>query len=911
MEARNLSGAPDVQAGDHPNSFTTIFHINTQIPRNGEPPTPVADLKDVIVDLPLGFVGDPLAAQRCTEAQLLVGGGTGCPLGSRVGSVIYYDGAGVHGTVSGTPERHEISALYNMVPEPGFPAQFGFTFFGIPVPIYATVAHTEAGYILRTLVPGVPKVTDEGAAVTLFGDPNVANGGSISPQAFITNPGDCTSGPLTTRFEADSWSQPGIYTSSESTAYPGITGCNLLRFEPAIALHPEVTQAEEPSGYEIDIKIPQSPNEFPALATPDLKNVTMTLPEGMTISPGAGDGLTGCEATGAHGIDTPSGEHKPNEAGEGEAIGPNGMAHLTAGHCPAASQVGTVQITTPVLEKPLEGRLYVAQPQCGGSAQPECTTADATNGTLYSLYLEAEGSGVIVKLKGQLSVNPTTGQLTATFTENPQLPVSDIVIHVKGGPRAPLANPRQCGPASASADLTPWSAPITPDATPSSAPFFVDWDGNGGACPATLPFAPTLSAGDTSPAAGHFSPFTLTLSRGDHQQDIERLQVKMPPGLVGMLSQVPLCPEPQAAQGTCPAASQVGTTTVAAGTGSQPLWVSGRVYLTGPYAGGPFGLTVVVPAVAGPFNLGNVVVRSTISIDPHTSAVTVTTGKLPQILDGIPLRIQTLNVTIDRPGFLFNPTSCTAKQITVAVNAEQGANATLTTPFAAEGCKNLAFKPTFKVSTKAKTSKAAGASLTVKVTSKGGPQPVGGGEANIAKVDLQLPKALPARLTTLQKACTEAQFDTNPAGCPAASAIGYAKAITPVLNVPLVGPAFLVSHGGAAFPDVEFILQGQGVTVELDGKTQIKKGITFSRFETVPDAPITSFETVLPQGPHSVLATNIPAKARGSLCGLSLTMPTTITAQSGAVIKQTTKIGVAGCLKIKKKVHIKPKRGKK
>jgi uncharacterized repeat protein (TIGR01451 family) len=899
MEAGNDLGASDTQAGDHPYSFTTTLHTNTEIPNGGELARPVADLKDVVIDLPLGFVGDPFAAQRCTEAQLLVGGGTGCPLASRVGTVLYYDGSGVHATVSGTPAFHEVSALYNMVPEPGYPAQFGFTFFGIPVPVYASLGHTDSGYVLRTLVPGVPKATDEGVAVTLFGDPNIANGDSNSPQAFITNPDDCTVGPLTTTFEADSWSEPGVYKSAESTAYPAITGCNLLQFEPSIAMHPEVTQAEEPSGYEIDIKVPQNPNQFPVLATPDLKDVTMTLPAGMTISPGAGDGLVGCEATGMHGIDMPTNlpggqQRTPTEVGEGEEIGPDGMSHLVAGHCPPASQIGTVQVTTPLLEKPLEGRVYVAQPQCGGPGQPGCTTADATDGRLFGLYLEAEGSGVVIKLAGSVSVNPTTGQLTARFTGNPQLPFSELSLHLKGGGRAPLANPRQCGPASANGDLAPWSAPVTPDANVSSAPFEVGWGTAGGACPAMLPFAPTLSAGSTSTGAGHFTPFTLTLSREDRQQDIARLQVHTPLGLLAMLSKVPLCEEPQAAQGTCSSASEVGTATVAAGSGSEPLWVLGHVFLTGPYGGGPFGLTVVVPAVAGPFNLGNVVVRSSISIDPATAAVTITTAPLPQILDGIPLRIQKLNVTVNRPEFIFNPTNCGAKQVAVTVEAEQGASANLTEPFAVEGCKSLPFKPTFAVSTRAKTSKMEGASLIVKVTSATG-------QANIAKVAVSLPKALPSRLTTIQHACPAAVFESNPAMCDPRSLVGRVTARTPVLPVVLSGPAYLVSHGGAAFPDLVVVLEGEGVRIDLVGNINIKGSITSSAFASIPDAPISSFELTLPQGSHSALTATLPAKAKGSLCGTSLVMPTTITGQNGALVKQSTKIAVSGCPKPRKK----------
>jgi hypothetical protein len=906
MTAHIENGASDAQALDHPFGLTTTVGFNTAIefPVGGAPsPASVTPPRDVAVYLPLGLVGDPTAAARCTNVQLIASGGaeTECPSSSRIGSVLLLFTREVTGSVQPPFSGGAVSALYNMVPERGYPAELGFKAVTKPVMLYANVVHMGSGYALRIAVPGIPTTIGvNGVAVTLFGDPRAADGESNSSQAFFTNPGNCSAGHLTAKVEADSWAAPAQWVTAETVAYPSITGCDLLRFEPELEFRSETTQAEEPAGEEIKIKLPQALDRFPVLASPEMKNVTMTLPAGMTVSPGAGDGLAGCDATGPHGIDMPSGDRTPTETGEGEEIGADGMSRLVAGHCPPSSQIGTVEISTPVLPQPLEGRLYVAQPSCGGPGQALCTTADATNGNLFGLYLEAEGSGVVVKLQGSLSVNPATGQLTAKFLENPQLPVSEVVLHVKGGGRAPLANPRQCGEALAYADLTPWSSPVTPDAFV-AAGFPIDWDGNGSVCPAVLPFAPTLEAGATSPQADHFGAFTLTVARGDRQQDLARVQVKMPVGLLGMLSKVPLCEEPQAAQGACSEASRIGTTSAAAGSGPQPLWVQGRVYLTGPYAGAPFGLSIVVPAVAGPFNLGNVVVRSRIDVDPNTTQLTVTSDPLPQFRDGVPLRIQKLNVAIDLEGFIFNPTSCTAKQIEATLEAQQGASSKLTTPFAVEGCKGLPFKPTFKVSSQAKTSKAKGASLDVTVTS-------GAGQANIKSVAVSLPKQLPARLTTIQKACPEATFAQNPATCPPQSAVGVVKAVTPVLNLPLTGPAYLVSHGGAAFPDLVVILQGQGVRFNLTGGINIsKQGITSSTFASVPDAPITSFELKLPEGPHSALAATLPAKANGSLCGTKLTMPTTITGQNNAQIKQSTKITVTGCPKVKKAKKAKAK----
>jgi hypothetical protein len=372
----------------------------------------------------------------------------------------------------------------------------------------------------------------------------------------------------------------------------------------------------------------------------------------------------------------------------------------------------------------------------------------------------------------------------------------------------------------------------------------------------------------------------------------------MPPGLSGTLAGVALCGEAQADAGTCGPESLIGETTVSVGLGNSPYTVTGgRVYLTGPYEGAPFGLSIVNPANAGPFHLGNVIVRAKIEVDPHTTQLTITsdtTGPyaIPPSIKGIPLQIKHINVTVSRPsGFTFNPTNCNPQAITGGLSSTEGATAGLAVPFQATNCAALAFAPKFAVSTSGKTSKANGASLAVKLTYPNAPQ---GSEANIARVKVDLPKQLPSRLTTLQKACTAAQFEANPAGCPAASVIGHAKAITPILPVPLEGPAYFVSHGGEAFPSLIVVLQGYGVTVDLVGTTFISKtGITSSTFKTVPDVPVGSFELTLPQGPYSALT------AIGNLCTSRLSMPTEFVAQNGVVIHQTTPVGVTGCPKKK------------
>jgi hypothetical protein len=885
-------GIADAQAGDHPSSVTVGFGVSTLTRLehelgNGEKAIyehdPVQDgAKNLTVDLPPGFVGNPQTASQCTSTQLT---DLACPPTSMVGTAVFEES----GTFKFTGEESLVSAgVYNMVPEAGYPAEFGFTFIKKGITIYVNVAHTSKGYVLRAFSPGIVNAELGQVSLTFFGNPGEHDGGSPSSGAFLTNPTDCSPGNGEATVRADSWEEPDGWISSKAVVYPHVTGCDALRFEPTISVDPEVEQADGPSGYEVDVKVPQAQQNYaPVLATPDLKDATVTLPAGVSISPSAADGLVGCRETGAEGIDIPSGERLPDEAGEGEEVGVDGLAHLSGGHCPPASQIGTVEVETPLLPAhTLGGSLYLAQPKCGGAGQSPCTEASATNGELYGLYLEIVGDGVVVKLKGKVEADPTSGRLTARFEENPQIPFSELRLKIDGGQRAPLANPQSCGTFTTTSDLRPWSSPQTPDGTPSGS-FVIGGCSNGS-------FAPGFSAGTITPSAGAFSPFTLTFSRKDGEQDLAGLTVTTPPGLLGVLKSVVQCPEPQAGKGECGPQSLIGHTEVAAGAGSHPYWVPGSVFLTGPYGGGPFGLSIVTPAVAGPFNLGNVIVRGAIHVNPNTSALTVVSDPLPQIIDGAPLRIKTVSVTIDRPGFMFNPTNCSQQAIVGTVSSAQGSATNVSSSFAAANCAALPFKPSFKASTQAKTSKADGASLAVKVGSSAG-------QANIAKVRVILPKQLPARLTTLQKACTEAQFNTNPAGCPPGSAVGSATAVTPVLAHALTGPAYLVSHGGAAFPDLVFVLQGEGIVLYLDGNTNIKKGITSSTFNSVPDAPISTFETVFPEGPHSVLATNIPAKTKGSMCAQKLTMPTAITGQNGAVVKQTTKIAVTSCLKAKKK----------
>ncbi|HEY4829953.1 MAG TPA: hypothetical protein VIH85_24535 [Solirubrobacteraceae bacterium] len=928
FSARSLdsAGNDDTVAGGHPYEATTSFAFHTfrsdtsNISFPGEQ-RPVEDVRNIWVELPPGFVGAASAAPRCTVSQLTSGSlSQPCPPATQVGTLTL-----------DTPTLLSSGAhpFYNLTPEPGYPAEFAFKLGPTAIVSYAQLRPRGGGYGLNITVPGADRFVIRGVSATLWGVPSQLNGTGGPPIPFLSNPADCLDAQPTTKIYVDSWEHPARMQSdgtpdlsdpnwkSSSAPAPAITGCDAPaladQFKPSISLEPTSDAggshaADTPSGYRVDLSFPQSNDPTdpstvfdPSIPqAPALKDATVTLPAGVSINPSAADGLDGC-----------------SDAPGDDQVQLNSINPVT---CSEASKIGSVIAQSPLLAshdpetdavtgmEPIDGDVYLLKPHTGDLS----ASGDGDGHFRILIQLESERYGLNVKLPGIVTADKDTGQLTARFTNNPQLPVKSLHLTFKGGDRAPLVNPRTCTAAATTTGVfTPWSrggtrsdgtvVPGTPDATSSSS-FAIDQGANGAPCassPAELPFSPGFSAGVLSPEAGGSSPLVLRFTRSDGEQELGSIDATLPPGLLGNIGGVPLCPQAQAAAGTCDAASQIGTTTVGAGAGPSPFFLpqAGRdptaVYLAGPYKGAPLSLSIVVPAQAGPFDLGNVVVRAALFIDPHDAHVSVKSDPIPTIRDGVPLRIRDVRVNIDRPGFMASPTNCKEQSISALLASAEGKSASVSSPFAVSGCSKLKFKPKLSASTSGKTSKAAGASLVVKLSQ----QP---GEASIAKVDLTLPVALPSRLSTLQKACTEAQFAANPAGCPEGSVIGSATARTPLLQTPLTGPAYLVSHGGEAFPDVVFMLQanerGSNVRVDLVGNTQIKKGITYSRFETVPDAPISSFEANLPEGPHSVLTAN------GNLCQKALLMPTEMVAQNGALAMQSTKIALTGCPKAAIKV---------
>jgi uncharacterized repeat protein (TIGR01451 family) len=933
-------GAPATQAGGHPFQVTGTLTMNQaasrlRIEKGGHEyeALPVALPKDLVASLPPGLIGNPTPFAQCSLARFFI---EACPQQSVVGVAM----VAIDEPVFNSGRATISTPIVNLEPAHGEPARFGFLpNEAAPVFLDAQVLSGEdygvtigshnitqiVGFLSYKLtfwgVPGDPGHDNQRGKECLTVSHGLSAGQHDTcsplaesdpppllamPTSCPMNPGTGRPEPLYTSTEADSWVEPGNHlTIGETAPMPAMDGCNQLSFEPQVKVTPDGTEASSPTGLTVDVHVPQtSILNAGSPAASDVRDIAVALPEGVAINPASGDGLQACSESlvGFQGFR--SFETNPSVSSAAFSPAPESL-QPGVNFCSNAAKIGTAEVSTPLLPpgQHLKGAVYLA------------TQNENPFGSLIALYVVVEDpiSGTLVKLPGETRLTPS-GQIVGIFKNNPQLAFEDAELHFFGGERAPLTTPAHCGSYTTNASFVPWSAEPWDEAAvtkTASSTFPITSGPHGSPCPgASLPFSPSLTGGTTNINAGSFSPLTTTIGREDGQQNMQSVTLHTPPGLSGLLSSVKLCPEQAANEGTCGPESEIGETIVSAGVGSDPVSVKGgRVYITEHYAGAPFGLSIVNPVKAGPFDLERdtsnpaqnpacdcVVVRARIEVDPHTAELTVTTDPsgphaIPHLIDGIPVQIKKVNVLINRPGFTFNPTNCDPMALTGSISSDEGASSPVTVPFQATNCAVLKFTPRFAVTTTAKTSKANGASLTAKVTEPAEPQ---GSQANIAKVKVELPKQLPSRLTTLQKACTNAQFEANPAGCPPASDIGHAKVITPLLPVPLEGPAIFVSHGGEAFPSLTMVLQGYGVTVDLVGTTFISKaGVTSTTFKTVPDTPFSTFELTLPQGPYSALTAN------GNLCQQKLTMPTEFVAQNGAEIHQNAIVGVGGCPKQK------------
>lgn len=848
-------GSTVTQAGSHPYQQTVAamnFSLDPAevgstllVPAGG-------GIRDVVAELPPGTVVNPGATPvRCTEAELeteqsSVGAAIEtCPEASQVGTLaptIGLAGLGV-----------QPFPLYNMVPPPGHPAELGAeVIVGIYVHLLGSVRADGSFQLSAAANDILAKVAIGGVSVQLWGDPSDESHDALrgpcatsfpppggchlaepNHKAFISLPSSC-GGPLTTTVHVDGWVEPDnkitrSYESSDLEGNPvGVDGCNALEFKPTIESKPTTNLADSPSGLDFDLHQPQE-EAFEGLATANLKDVKVTLPAGMALNPSAGSGLDACSAA---------------QIRLASAIGQAPIRFKEeAAACPDAAKIGSVEVDTPLLPDPLPGAVYLAKP------------FDNPFNSLLAIYIAVEDpkTGVIAKLPGKVEADPDTGQLTTSFTESPELPLEDVRLHLFTGPRASLTTPPACGSYTTTSEMTPWSTPEGANANATDS-FQTTASPGGGACPTSAGAAashPAFSAGTVSPQAGAYSPFVLKLSREDATQRISAIDTTLPEGLVAKLAGVSYCPESGIAQAmgrrkpndgalekaspSCPSSSEVGTVDVAAGSGITPLHAGGHAYLAGPYKGAPLSLVTIVPAVAGPFDLGAVAVRVALRVDPESTRIHAVSDPLPQILNGIPLDVRSIALEMGRPQFTLNPTSCEPMAVAGAAISPLGGSAALSSPFQVGGCSALPFKPKLSLRLKGGTKRGAHPALTAIATTKPG-------EANIAKVSVALPHSEFLDQSNLNRVCTRVQFAAGSypgQACPAGSIYGAATAITPLLAEPLSGNVYLRSSSHE-LPDVVVALHGQ-VDVVVDGRVDSVNGGLRNSFEAVPDAPISKF----------------------------------------------------------------------
>ncbi len=839
-------GTPVTQAGSHPDELTLYSAFPTvALPENV---TAAGHLRDLQIRLPEGVIADPSATPvLCTESQLESyvdaghGNQSGCPDASQVGII----------TINTFALGFKLftSALYNMVPPPGTPAAFGFNILSLDGKYAHVVGGVDAAgnyaltadthdILARALNPVI------GVQTQLWGDPSdpshdYTRGGCINSgvaynitcpvprtnKPFLTMPSDC-SGPLSTTARADSWEEPGVVRSTSTETVDGngnplgVSGCSRLDFDPSITLRPDVTVADSSTGLHVDLKVPQS-DGLSSLATSTLKNAVVTLPEGMSLSPSAADGLAACSSA---------------QIGMGSNDKPS---------CPDASKIGTVEVDTPLLDDPLEGSVFVAAQN------------DNPSHSVLGIYVVAEGPGVVIKLGGHVQSDPVTGQLTTTFTDNPQLPFSDFKLDFFGGPRAALATPESCGSFTTTSALSPWSG--NPAKTPSDS-FQISSGCDGG-------FAPSFTAGVVSPVAGGSSAFTLQIARRDGQQHLRSVSTTLPQGLLARVGSVALCSDGDAAAGTCPEASRVGSTDTAAGPGSDPFHIAGKVFWTGPYKGGPYGLSVVVPAKAGPFDLGTVVVRASIRVDPITAQVTAVSDDIPHLLtvtgrdgqtEGFPLRVRSIDISMDRPGFMLSPTSCDPKSIGGTLDSWEGATANVSSRFQVGDCGSLALSPKLAIALTGKgqttDDKHPGVHATVSQTP---------GQSNLKKVVVSLPLSLALDPDNAQALCEFTDGSKIDPSCPKGSIVGKATAHTPILDQPLTGPVYFVKNirkdpkSGReirTLPKLVIPLTGEnGLRLNLVGTSNVVSNRLVSTFDNIPDAPVSDFTLDIDGGKSGIL----------------------------------------------------------
>ena len=852
------------EAGSHPD-ITNSFAFDTANAKG----SPAAATKDLHYLLPVGFSTDFAATPECSAAKFLA---TECPPASQVGVTT------VELLSEGGEIKHEIEPVYNLTPDAGNLAALGFN-IGNAFNTIGEISLQPHSYRPEVSFANINSaiLSVLGGSLTVWGNPAASihdplrayelpgqasfflgTSSNATPTPYFTNPTSCTQGPLHSEFRIDSWEEPGTKVPA-TTSYGPISGCDSLTLSPSLQVQPTTEDAETSSGLNVNLELPQRYEEPEGQVASNLDTTKVTLPAGMSLNPSAGSGLGSCTEEELSYEET----HPEPQPGHG---------------CPNQSKIGTVRVHSPVLGEeatPQTSSLFIAKP------------GENPFHSLLALYLVARipARGIVVTAAGHVEANPQTGQLTTTFSESPQLPFDRFTLEFTQGATSPLVTPPACGSFLTEGILTPWAAPGRE--YPVGSKFAIKHGIGGGECPAggVPPFHPGLSAGSYSNRAGAYSPFYIELERHDGEQEITHFSIKLPPGLIGKLAGVPYCPQAgieqaehrdhegggaeEEASPSCPKGSEVGHTLVEAGVGATLAQAPGHIYLAGPFHGDQLSVVSITAAKVGPFDLGTVVVRDGLKINPETGEVFVDaqgSDPIPHIIDGIPTHLRTIRIYMDRPEFVLNPTSCaqTSTASTVLgsgkdfVSEADDQPVTVSSFYQAANCSSLPYKPALKLSLKGSTKRGGTPAFKAVLT----PRP---GDANTGRAQVTLPHSEFLDNAHIGTVCTRVQFNAgagNGAGCPAASLYGHAKAITPILSEALQGPVYLRSSSHQ-LPDLVAALHNSQVDFDLVGHVEGVHGGIRNTFETVPDAPVTSFTLEMEGGAKGLLenSTNLCAKA--------------------------------------------------
>jgi hypothetical protein len=852
------------EAGAHPDLFTVPFDFNSVNAPEGEafhPETKVesGSVRNLKVDLPPGFIGAPTAVGECSQAAFTIGA---CPPSSQVGrfdATIF--------ALSSTYYFYSITVpVYNLSHPRGVISDLAFEVAGNPVHIKASLDPADH-YAILTEVPSINETLPPfDQQLTLWGVPadhshdsercGLGGGGETSkecttdatPKPFLSEPSQCESDNVMRLHHYDSWQNTGDFGPEIDYTLPGkMTECQRPRFEPEVEIEPTGKQANTPTGLDVHVKVAQNENPN-ALATPPVKRFTVKLPEGMSFSPSFADGLQSCTLA-------------EMKLGTNEEI-----------QCPDASRIGEVTLHTPLLPKAAEGSMYLA------------AQGDNPFGSLFALYLvlhDTEERGALIKIPGKIEVDPNTGQITTVFNDTPQFPFDDLTLKFRSGPRAPLVSPPSCGKQTIGVEVASYAQPNNP--VDASNTYDVTEGPNGTPCPpdaADRTFTPKFSGGTLNPVAGAYSPFLFRLSREDQEQELSQVTTILPPGLVAKIAGIPFCPDQaiasiSTAEGTgaselahpaCPAASQIGTVSAGLGAGPGPNYFPGKVYLSGPYKGAPLSLAIVAPGLAGPFDLGNVVVRVALYVNSENAQVKAVSDPFPTILHGVILRVRDVRLRMDRPQTTINPTNCSPMSVNGLISGTGGALFSAADPFQVGSCSDLSFKPNLAFRLFGGTHRGSHPKFKATLT-----MPNGG--ANIASASVALPHSEFLDQSHIGTVCTRVQFAAgagNGTACPAASIYGTVSAKTPLLDETLTGNVYLRSSNHE-LPDLVAALKGK-IDVNVVGRVDSINGGIRNSFEMVPDAPVETFTLTLAGGNKGLLVNSrdickAPAKATAKFTG--------------------------------------------